>query len=187
MAFDDSDVKIFGEKKKDSFDDVSIIVEMNKQRSNGNSEKSRKLGKYLASIFIDEPQLLTDLEEEVGEINRDDDTMYQIKVLLVFTAEYCLTHYLPSPLVSNTAVNAMYSSIMKNAAEFYDKLDDAAEYSFYYLAVRKEVDISENIGKSFAMLCGKENDDYFLNLGKQLFEIAKYEIKKTIKKYDFAE
>ena len=76
---------------------------------------------------------------------------------------------------------------MKNESEFYDKLDDAAEYSFYYLAVRKQIDISQSIGKSFAMLCGKENDDYHINLGKQLFEIAKYEIKKTIKKYDFAE
>lgn len=191
MAFDDSDVKIFKEDKKeekitDSYDEVSIIAEMTKHRTNGNLDKAKQLGKYLAQIFADEPQLLSDLEEEIGTIQRDDHLMYQMKVLLIFTAEYCLNHYMTTPLLSSASVNAMYSSVRKNCPEFYDRLDDAAEYSFYYLAVRKGVEISKNIGLSFAMLCGKENDSYYVNLGTRLFEVAKHEIKKITKSYNFA-
>lgn len=187
MLFDDSDVKIFNDNdaKKDTIDEVSIIAEMTKNRSNGNVSKAKKLGKYLAEIFVDEPQLLSDLESEVGEIDRNEDIMYQIKVLLIFTAEYCINHKLLSSLLSHTAVNALYDTVKKEAFDFYDRLDDAAEYSFYYLAVRKGVDISDNIGVSFAMLCGKEKDDYYTNLGKRLFEVATHEIEGIINNYDF--
>lgn len=185
MIFDDSDVKIFNDEKKDSFDEVSIIAEMTKNRSNGNSQKAKELGKTLAERFVDEPHLLSDLEHEVGEIQRDDDTMYQMKVLLAFSAEYSINRLLVSPLLANTAVNALYDTVKKKAFEFYDRLDDAAEYSFYYLAVRKGVDIPQNIGISFAMLCGNESDEYYKNLGKRLFEVATYEIEKTINSVGF--
>ena len=187
MLFDDSDVKIFNDNSnnKDTVDEVSIIAEMTKNRSNGNVSKAKKLGKYLAEIFVDEPQLLSDLESEVGEIERSDDTMYQIKVLLVFTAEYCINRKLVSSLLSHTAVNALYDTVKKEAFDFYDRLDDAAEYSFYYLAVRKGFEVPENIGISFAMLCGKEKDEYYTNLGKRLFEVATHEIEDIINNYDF--
>jgi hypothetical protein len=92
---------------------------------------------------------------------------------------------LPATLLSNTAVNALYDTVIKKAAEFYDRLDDAAEYSFYYLAVRKAVDISKNIGISFAMLCGEGKDEYYTNLGKRLFEVAEHEISKIIDSFGF--
>lgn len=187
MNFDDSDIKIFndGNKKSDSFDEVSVIAEMTKQRSNGNIDRAKKLGRHLANIFVDEPNLLHMLESEVGELNFDGDIMYQIKVLLVFTAEYCINHSLHAPLLANTAVNSMYETVSSKAFEFYDRLDDAAEYSFYYLAVRKGINISANIGLSFAMLCGKEKDKYFTELGTKLFEVTKNEIENIIDLYEF--
>ena len=188
MLFDDSDVKIFNDGKKgnDSFDEVSVIAEMTKHRSNGNIEKAKNLGKHLAEIFVDEPHLLSNLENEVGPLRHDDGFMYQVKVLLVFTAEYCINHCLPSPLLSNTAVNAMYDTVKKKAFEFYDRLDDAAEYSFYYLAVRKGVDIPANIGVSFAMLCGNEKSEDSAKLGTKIFEVSQHEIEQIIDTFDFA-
>ncbi len=187
MLFDDSDVKIFTDKDapKDVSNEVSVIAEMTKHRSNGNILKAKQLGKHLAEIFVDEPSLLSQLEGEVGKIQCDDDDMYQIKVLLVFTAEYCINHLLTSTLLSNTAVNALYDTVIKKAAEFYDRLDDAAEYSFYYLAVRKGDKISDNIGVSFAMLCGEDKNSYYTNLGKRLFEVAEHEIERIIDGFDF--
>lgn len=181
--FDDSDVKIFNDKGKseENFDEVAVIAEMTKHRSNGNSEKAKKLGKHLADIFVDETKMIKDLEKEVGSLEFDSDIVYQIKVLLAFTAEYCINHSLPSALLSNTAVNKMYDTVSKNAYEFYDRLDDAAEYSLYYLAVRKE-NVAEEIGKSFAMLC--ENPE-FQELGKNLFEFTKKEIETIIDFYEF--
>ncbi len=186
MIFDDSDVKIFNDTKNgESFDEVSIISQMTTNRSNGNAQKAKELGKRLAERFVDEPHLIAEIEAELGELQHDEDFMYQMKVLLIFAAEYCINHLLPNPLLSNTAVNALYDTVRKKAMEFYDKLDDAAEYSFYYLAVRKGVDVSDNIGVSFAMLCGMDKDKYYMGLGKRLFEIANYEIKKTVDSFKF--
>ncbi len=187
MLFDDSDIKIFNDnvEQTKTSDEVSVIAEMQKHRTNGNILKAKQLGKHLAEIFIDEPHLLSDLESEVGMIKRDEDDMYQIKVLLIFTAEYCINRLLPATVLSNTAINAMYDTISKKAAEFYDRLDDAAEYSFYYLAVRKAIDISKNIGISFAMLCGEKEDIYYTNLGQRLFEVAEHEITKIIDGFGF--
>ncbi len=187
MLFDDSDVKIFNDSDAPAevSNEVAVIAEMTKHRSNGNILRAKQLGKHLAEIFVDEPSLLSQLEAEVGEIKRDEDDMYHIKVLLVFTAEYCINRHLPATLLSNTAVNALYDTVIKKAAEFYDKLDDAAEYSFYYLAVRKAIDISKNIGVSFAMLCGEGKNEYYTNLGKRLFEVAEHEIEKIIDSYNF--
>ena len=188
MPFDDSDVKIFTDSdniKPENSYEVSVIAEMTKHRSNGNILKAKQLGKHLAEIFVDEPSLLNQLEAEVGKIECNSDDMYQIKVLLVFTAEYCINRLLPATLLSNTAVTALYDTVIKKASDFYDKLDDAAEYSFYYLAVRKGIEISKNIGISFAMLCGEDKNEYYTNLGKRLFEVAEHEIQKIIDGYDF--
>lgn len=182
--FDDSDIKIFSDKgnSQENFDEVSVIAEMKRHRSNGNSEKAKTLGKHLADIFVDEEKMIKDLSKEVGSLDFDDDIMYQIKVLLAFTAEYCINHSLPSPLLSNTAINRMYDTVKSSAFEFYDRLDDGAEYSFYYLALRKSANISEEIGMAFAMIC--ENPD-FAELGKKLFEFAKKEIDSVIDLYEF--
>lgn len=182
--FDDSDIKIFNDNNssQDSFDEISVIAEMKRHRSNGNSEKAKALGKHLADIFVDEEKMIKDLSKEVGPLNFDDDIMYQIKVLLAFTAEYCINHSLSSPLLSNTAINKMYDTVKANAFEFYDRLDDGAEYSFYYLALRKSADIADEIGKAFAMICGSKE---FAGLGKNLFEFAKQEIDSVIDLYEF--
>ena len=179
MLFDDSDIKIFtdSDTPAEVSNEVAVIAEMTKHRSNGNILRATQLGKHLAEIF----------EAEVGEIKRDEDDMYHIKVLLVFTAEYCINRLLPATLLSNTAVNALYDTVIKKAAEFYDRLDDAAEYSFYYLAVRKAVEIPKNIGISFAMLCGEGKNEYYTNLCKRLFEVAEHEIEKIIDSYNFEE
>lgn len=181
---DDSDIKIFNDKgkPKENFDEVAVIAEMKRHRINGNSEKAKALGKHLADIFVDEEKMLKDLSKEVGTLDFDDDIMYQIKVLLAFTAEYCINHSLPSPLLSNTAINRMYDTVKANAFDFYDRLDDGAEYSFYYLALRKSADISEEIGKAFAMICGSAE---FAMLGKKLFVFAKQEIDSVIDLYEF--
>ena len=147
MLFDDSDVKIFtdSDTSEEASNELYVIAEMTKHRSNGNIMKAKDLGKHLAEIFVDEPNLLSQLESEVGKIECDDDDMYQIKVLLVFTAEYCINHLLPATLLSNTAVTSLYDTVIKKASEFYDRLDDAAEYSFYYRGVKYTVPIEDGI------------------------------------------
>ena len=49
----DDDIKIFNAKpKNDTLDSIALIEEMNTQRMNGNTEKAKQLGKYLAIVSL---------------------------------------------------------------------------------------------------------------------------------------
>lgn len=41
------------------------------------------------------------------------------------------------------------------------------------------------IGKAFAMLCGKEDDADFINLGKRMFNLVCEEVSAIIEIFDF--
>lgn len=182
---DDNDIKIFNGKIKESTDDsIALIEEMNLQRTNGNTQKAKALGKNLAERFLNTEELERALEGEVGKLDYPQDVMYQIKILVFFTAEYCINRLLSNTLLKSTAINTIYDKIVKDAGDFYKEFSDGVEYSFYYLAVKKEDTISA-VGKAFAMLCQKENDESFIQLGKDIFVVVVNEVDSVITSYDF--
>lgn len=183
---EDSDIKIFSSKKNDDkIDEIALIAEMNEQRSNGNIDKARKLGNYFAAIFINDKALLHDLEPVLGDVDFSKPILFQVKILMFFVAEYCINSTLPKMILKNTAINALYDSIRDEASEFYKEFSDGAEYSFYYLAIRKGNDIIHDIGTTFSMLCGKEKDATFISLGENLWSAVSKEIDKIITSYHF--
>ena len=184
---DDSDVKIFKkEKRDDKFDEVGLISKMNEERSNGNIDKSKRLGVYLASIFLDKDVLLHKLRPIIGDKEYTQSEIFQIKILMFFAAEYQINSLLPNNILRNTAINALYDDIHDQAGEFYKEFSDGAEYSFYYLAIRKNSDIPHNIGRCFSMLCGKgkENEEY-ASLGAELWKGVLEEVEDIIRGYEF--
>ena len=181
----DKDVKIFGQKPQDdSVDSIALIAEMNTQRSNGNTAKAKQLGKQLATMFLDEKQLHSSLESVLGKLDYPQPITFQIKILMFFTAEYCINRFLPNTLLKSTAINTIYDSIMKNAGDFYSEFSDGVEYSFYYLAVKKEP-VASSIGTTFSMLCRKENDSEFQSLGTDTFTVVSKEVEKIIDSFNF--
>lgn len=79
---DDSDVKIFKkEKRDDKFDEIGLISKMNEERGNGNIDKSKQLGSYLASIFLDKDVLLQKLRPIIGDKEYTKAESFQIKSL----------------------------------------------------------------------------------------------------------
>lgn len=185
LPMEDNDIKIFTKpEKNDTVNEEELFKEMNTQRVNGNTSKAKKLGKHLSSIFIDEKSLLSSLENEIGSLNYPDQIIYQIKILMFFTAEFLINRKLPNNLLKITAINVLYDSIKDDASQFYKEFSDGVEYSFYYLAIKKENNIDE-IGNTFAMVCRKEKDTEFINLGKQIFTVVAHEIEKIIESYNF--
>lgn len=184
---EDSDIKIFGQKQAQSCDDeLRLIALMEEQRANGNTEKAAKLGDYLSDIFLHENDLLTRLEPIVGKLDYPQNIVFQIKILMFFAAEYTINRVLPNTVLKSTAINALYSNIKSGDRAFYDEFSDGAEYSFYYLAMRKESDsVIAEIGKAFAMLCGKEKDDTFISLGKRMFNLVCEEVESIVEIFDF--
>lgn len=182
---EDNDIKIFGKKPDESsVDEFALITEMNIQRSNGNTDKARQLSHRLSTLFVDEDGLLKMLEPVLGKIDYPKPIIYQMKILMFFTAEYCFNFELPNTLVKSTAINVLYDSIRDDASEFYQEFSDCAEYSFYYLAVKKP-DVPKAIGKTFAMVCQKENDIEMQTYGERLFSVVLEEIKNIIDSYHF--
>jgi len=184
---DDKDIKIFTkEKKDDKFDEVGLISKMNEERSNGNIDKSKKLGSALSSLFLDEKALTLKLRPITGDREFPRTTVFQMRILMFFAAEYQINSLLPNNILRNTAINVLYDDIHDNAGEFYNEFSDGAEYSFYYLAVRKSGDVSRNMGSCFSMLCGKgKNNEEYIKLGGDLWEGVLEEVADIIDSYSF--
>lgn len=186
---EDSDIKIFGQEQAESRDDeLRFIALMEKQRSNGNIDEAVRLGEYLADIFLNEKDLLERLSSVLGKTDFPKDMLYQMKILMFFSAEYTLNRILPNAVLKSTAVNALYGSIKNGNLDFYTEFSDGAEYSFYYLAMRKESQsIITEIGKAFAMLCGKEDNSDFIELGKRLFNLIADEVENIFAIFNFVQ
>ncbi len=185
---EDSDIKIFGKKQAQSCDDeLRLISLMEEARANGNMDKAARLGDYLSDIFLNEEELLRRLEPIVGKMDYPQPVRFQIKILMFFAAEYTINRILPNTILKSTAINALYNNIKDGDSAFYTEFIDGAEYSFYYLAMRKESQsVIAEIGAAFAMLCGKEDDDTFTALGKRMFNLVCDEVADIIEIFDFA-
>lgn len=188
----ENDVKIYVSKKEmnrsasefsGNFDAVM------RHRANGNIDKARRLGETLATIAptSDGDGIFVNLKDHLSPKFFVQDILYQIRVLLVFACETILQIELPSELLSTTAISSMYHAIEEGTPGFYSNISNGAAFTFYYLAVQKGGDISENIGEAFAMLCSVKNKDSFVLAGKTVWNIAVDIIEKEIEKADIQE
>ena len=188
----ENDVRIYVSKKEmnrlagefaGNFDAVM------RQRANGNIDKARRLGASLATIAPtgEGDGIFVNLKDHLSQKFFVQDILYQIRVLLVFACETLLQLELPTELLSTTAIASMYDAMEKDMPGFYSNIANGAAFTFYYLAIQKGGDISENIGEAFAMLCAVKNKDSFVLAGKTVWNIAVDIIDKEIEKADITE
>ncbi len=191
MFYDDSDIKIFGKSQVDDKTEAALLLEqVNRQRANGNTEKARKLGVYLAEIYLNDDEINEHIASAVGKVPKTKETMDQIRILIVFSAQWCLSHRLPAALLSNTAVNSFYDKISETE-DVYNDLSDGPEFSFYSLAVRECETSAQAIGETFKRLCDRDddesNDEDFVELGKRIYNKTVEEIVNIIDKFNFVQ
>lgn len=163
MQNDDSDMKIAGEKfgPPKVQDDTEFTAEMiEKEKSNGNLSRARRLG----AIMADEVSAI-----EGGQLTDDAAVLTQRRILLAFAVEVGLDEFLPNALLSQTAQSVFYETLSKTASAFYEDLQESGAFSFYYLCVREGRDVETNVGKTFASLCGKVNDIALTIQGKEMY------------------
>ena len=185
----ENDVKIYVSKKemnKNASEFAGNFDAVMRNRANGNIDKARRLGESLATMTptSDGDGIFVNLKDHLSPKFFVQDILYQIRVLLVFACETILQIELPSELLSTTAISSMYHAIEEDTPGFYSNIANGAAYTFYYLAVQKGGDISENIGEAFAMLCSVKNKDSFVLAGKTVWNIAVDIIEKEIEKAD---
>lgn len=186
----ENDVKIYKSKSelnKNGSDLSSAFDAVIVHRTNGNLDKARALGETLATITPtgSGDGIIVDLKDHLAQKYFAPDILYQIKVLLVFACETLLQIEVPVSVVSTTAITAMYDRIKTLSPGFYDNISNGAAFTFYYLAIQKGGELSQNIGEAFAMLCGVKNKEGFVNAGKTVWNIAVDIVEKEIEKAGF--
>ncbi len=187
----ENDVKIYVSKKElnKNCEIAAAVNDVRIHRANGNIEKARRLGEALATITPtgEEGAINVDLREHLAPKFFTQDILYQIKVLLVFACESLIQLEIPVSILSTAAVTAMYEKIEKMSPGFYDNIANGAAFTFYYLALQKGGNLSENIGDAFAMLCSVKNKESFVKAGSTVWNIAVDLIEKEIEKVKFEE
>lgn len=179
MRSNDDDIKIFHPKKKDAGSDLTSLAGiMDKHRANGNSAKAVFLGERLADLT---PEEMCPADAEKLQNNE----LLQLRSLMVFSSQIALHNYLPHSLLSTQAVNAMYSKLEQTSPGFFANISDGSSFSFYYLTVRRNENIEEEIGKNFAMLCDKDNNDYLIALGTRIFNQTEMKVISLIETFEF--
>ena len=184
----ESDVKIYVSKKElnKAADLSNTFNNVIAHRANGNIDIAKALGSILGTITpTGDEGLVVAVKEHLAPKYFAPDILYQIKVLLVFACETLLQIECPCEVVSTTAIASMYEVIQKNSPGFYSNISNGAAFTFYYLAIQKGGELSDNIGEAFAMLCSVKNKEGFVNAGKTVWNLAVDIIEKEIDKTEF--
>lgn len=182
MRNNDEDIKIFHPKKTDGAggDLMHLAALTDIYRRNGNMDKAVKLGEKFAAIVPEE-----EFPRDAAKLQNNE--LVQLRSLMSFSAQVALQKYMPHSMLATQAVNAMFEKLKEDSPGMFMNISDGTSFTFYYLALRKKENIEEEIGKSFAMLCDRDNDDYFINLGSKVYaETDKY-VCKAVDSAEFAE
>ena len=180
MRNNDDDIKIFHPKKKDGIasDLTSLAGIMDKHRANGNISKAGMLGEHLADMTPE-----TICPDEAKKLSNNELT--QLRALMVFSAQIALHKYLPNTMLSTQSVNAMYAKIEQTSPGFFANISDGSSFSFYYLSVRKGENTEEEIGRNYAMLCDRDDNEFLIALGKEIYGKVEAKVMDLIENFCF--
>ena len=160
----ENDVRIYVSKKemnKNASEFAGNFDAVMRQRANGSIDKARRLGASLATIAPtgDGDGIFVNLKDHLSPKFFVQDILYQIRVLLVFACETLLQMELPTELLSTTAIASMYNAMENDMPGFYSNIANGAAFTFYYLAIQKDGDMSENIGEAFDVAAMRELEE----------------------------
>ncbi len=166
MYCDDSDMKIAPDRPSELFDlsegAASAFV---REKSNGNMEKARLLGQSLAQELGKERGGLPYFGVGIFD---DDRSLSQRRLLYTYIVSRVIEDTAPNSIVAQSALSAFYDQIQRETPEYYAAVTDSAALSLYILAGRSEPDDYNALGRTFAQLCGREEDPVFCHYGREL-------------------
>lgn len=174
MQFDE-DVKIFDKndfhKSKQGTDDDSQF------NQEGLVNSALALGASLVDVMLNYNNNV-----DIAHFDGYDMNM-QVRMLFAFTFCSTLENHCITDQLANTALNSFYNTLKKSDADFYEDLASSGAISFYYLALRRNIDVERRMGQTFAMLCDEDGNGVFQELGEALY--CKYAniVKKEINKF----
>lgn len=166
MRCDDSDMKIVPDKPSELFDSsegaASAFV---RERDNGNMEKARLLGIRFAGELTAETKgasLFGTGEPEPLQIQE------QRKILFSYIVHSVVNDIAPNSIVAQSAISAFYETVNGISPEIYAMITDSAVYSLYIHSDRTAPGDANALGRVFAHLCGRAQDEVFIRRAEQL-------------------
>lgn len=178
---DDRDIKIYVKKSvAEASEFQSINDEIQLHIANGNVDKAIALGQEMAKIKPADGMF------DLGGLNMTSALLYQLRVLLTFTAEYTIQKKIGIETLAKSASSAMYEYFKANESGYYNNISDGAAFSFYRLALKKGGDEATNIGEQFSMLCNISWQE-IAELGKRVYIQASEYFDKMIEETTFYE
>lgn len=177
---DDSDIKIAPSKGvgKDIADDsVGIGEDLENQKENGNIEKAKKLGVEIASLF--------DAKKYEG-ITQNPENNVQARLLLAFSVFFETEAKIKNGILLKSCQYEVTSLIKSEYPELYQNMVNSPAFTMYYLCVRTEDDIANQIGKTYAKLVGDKTSVELAKEGYEIFLKFKADIDDIIDKTKFS-
>lgn len=167
----DSDVKIYGEKKS------SPSAPDEKKVTSGQRAAAKKVGAAVAEQF------LKDAENTSVDENSDYSLLIQRRLLLSFSATAGFEQYIGDDTLIGIAQKSFLDTIKRKSDDIYKTSSDMGAFSFYYLAFRRGSDTERRMGQTFAMLCSHDGDPIFQELGEALYCWFTSVVRKAVKEY----
>lgn len=163
---EDQDMKIVGDVplSAPAAADEADAEEFSREKKSGVLDRAKELGRRMVGEFQKAGGEFA-FGAETGE---DALLTLQRQVLLAFVATVGVERFCISKLAAQTAHQSFYNCLKETFPALYQELNGGA-FSFYYLAYRRGGDVERRMGQTFAMLCARDGDPVYQELGEALY------------------
>lgn len=161
---DDSDMKIVG-KKIQPMDESDIEAKLySHERENGNLEKAHEIGRFFA-------EALMETDGFAYEKNRASDFEARNRsILFAFTADRVLSTFMPNHIIARSAQNEFFDGIRKKDIGLYESISRSGAFSMYLLCRRRGDGRYTGVGKVYADVLRKPENEATAAFGEELYE-----------------
>lgn len=161
---DDSDMKIVG-KKLQPLDESDVAAKLyNHERENGNLEKAHNIGKFFAEALMNEDGF-------AYEKNRASDFEARNRsILFAFTADRVLSTFMPNHIIARSAQNEFFDEIRRRDIGLYESISRSGAFSMYLLCKRRGDGRYIDVGRVYAGVVRRPEDDAIAAKGDKLYE-----------------
>lgn len=161
---DDSDMKIVGADMKIIDESDAEARLYSHESENGNLKKAHDIGKALAAALLDESGAA--YEKNVAS----DFEARNRSILYAFTADRVLDTFMPNHIIARSAQNEFFDEVRRRNIGLYESVSRSGAFSMYLLCRRSGDGKYIGIGKIYAGVIRRPEDEAKEKEGEELYK-----------------
>lgn len=150
---DDSDMKIVGNGAPAQDESDAEARLFSHERENGNLDKAHDIGKKFADALLNEDGFAFEKN------SASDFEARNRSILFAFTADRVLDIFMPNHLIAKSAQNEFFDEIRRRNIGLYESVSRSGAFSMYLLCKRSGDGKYIGIGKKYAEIIRKPQDN----------------------------